>query len=535
MKLLVSERSIEIHDTDIEKAYSIPYVHSNRRKDVFKTSVKNLDFVMKLYDKDIAAAPQKIKDIYNKEQWRIVATQEVLSKKHQDDLFYDHQMMGAELAKVHDRFCFFYDTRTGKTPMSLKIIHESLQERPDEKWLILCPITLIKQAWIPDAERFFPDLTLVNLHAKDRATRMEQFKKDDNVYLMNIEAFINYREEIEKIPFAGCIVDESSTMKSTKSKFGKAAVEYSMRVKRWYLLSGSPAPNGEWEYYRQLQSIDFYGVHQSWTQFKLYFFDNVSYNPQFEKLKIKADRKEELQNLVKKYAIYVDKEDVLNLPGRSFDIIDVEMPIEIKKQYKHLKDKLYLEVENELITADNVGAKINKLRQVTSGFIINTETQEAHLISMYKFNALVELLRAQGNKQVLVWCFYRKEFEVIRELLGDSCLIINGTVTEDEKQYALDSFKQGKIQFLIANPASISHGVTLTNACTCVYFSLSHSYELWKQSIDRIYGDVRSQKNFCSYYVLISTGTIDKVLFDTVSNKGDVSYAMLNHLKKGDA
>ena len=534
MKMLVSNSCVELHTDDKERGYSIPYVHVNRKQDVFKTSVRNIEYVLKLAGKSLDEAPAKVKHIVDKERRRRDATAKAMNKEYKENWLYKHQQMGIEIAKANDRFCFFYDTRTGKTPMSLAIINEALKENPDEKWLVLCPLILIEQAWLPDAETFFPNLKVVNLHATTKAKRLEKFKQQGNVYLMNIEAFIKYQDEIEKLPITGCIVDESSTMKSTKSKFGKAAVKYSMKVKRWYLLSGAPAPNGEWEYYRQLQSVDFYGVHSSWTQFKLYFFNNVSYTPQFEKLVIKEEKKQELQDLIKQYAVYVDKEDVLTLPGRSFDTVPVEVPDDLMKHYKHLKDQLYLEVGDDLITAASAAAKINKLRQVTSGFVINTGTKETHLLSMYKFNKLMELLRELGDKQVLVWCFYRKEFEIIKKLLGERCALVYGAVNNEDKNVAINAFKAGEVQYLIANPASIDKGVTLVNAHTVVYFSLSHSYELWKQSIDRVYGDVRSQKHFCSYYLLMANKTIDKVLFETVTNKADISYATLNYLKKGD-
>ena len=71
--------------------------------------------------------------------------------------------------------------------------------------------------------------------------------------------------------------------------------------------------------------------------------------------------------------MYVDKEDVLNTPGRDFIIVDITMPKEPTKQYNQLRRELYLELmeSDVLITAPIAGAKRNKLNQVTSGFIID--------------------------------------------------------------------------------------------------------------------------------------------------------------------
>jgi SNF2 family DNA or RNA helicase len=420
----------------------------------------------------------------------------------------------------------------GKTPMSLQIIADDVEKNPNHKWLVLCPLILIENAWLEDARQFFPEMSVVNLHDKTKAKRLKKFKQKANLYITNIESFVNYREHIEALNIHGCFVDESSTMKSHKSKFSKAAVDYAQTLNRWYLLSGTPAPNGEWEYYRQLQSIDYYAVHQSWTQFKEYFFNNISYNPQFEKLQAKPERRDELMQLLRRYSIYVDKEDVLNTPGRDFLPVEIKMPDELDKQYNKLRRDLYLELEDDvLITAPSAAAKINKLNQVTSGFVIDSKMGQTYLLSDYRFKTLDKILRNIGDEQAIIWCHYRKEFEVLKERLGDKCSCVYGAVGISEKNKAIRDFKNGKIQYLIANPASADKGLTLTNAHFAIYFSLGYSLELFEQSADRIYGDIKKQKHRCTYYIIMAKGTVDKTIYNTVRSKGDLSMAILNHLK----
>jgi SNF2 family DNA or RNA helicase len=418
-------------------------------------------------------------------------------------------------------------------------------------WLVLCPLILIENAWLEDA-RMFPTLSVVSLHDATRAKRLKKFEQKSNVYISNIESFIDYEDLIRKLPIHGCIVDESSTMKSSSSKFGKAAVEYSRDMKRWYLLSGTPAPNGEWEYYRQLQSVDFYGVHKSWSQFKTHFFNNVSRSPQYEKLETKPERQDELIGLLKQYSLYVDKEDVLKTPGRDFETVEFSMPEDLSNGYHKLRQELYMELgDSVLITAPGAAAKLNKLNQISSGFIIDTSAikrnkyhkennittegmeEESYLLSEYRFKILYDLLDKLGDKQAIIWANYHKEFEIIQKHFGSRCGCVYGEVGIAEKNENIRKFKEGKIQYLIANPASADKGLTLTNAHIAIYFSLGYSYELWKQSIERIYGDIIKQKNRCTYYIFIAKGTVDRTIYNTVSTKGNMSMAILNHLKGG--
>ena len=532
-------------------------VHSNRKKTEHRISVRNvpeaLYWLRGLTPDTIHTAPLAVQGWYEREvnaRSRVAALKQFghcespVVNEHLT--LRAHQQLGREIAALRDRYCFFFDTRTGKTPLSLSIIHDDLQKHPGHKWLVICPLILIENAWIEDANKFVPGIKVVNCHGATKAKRLKAINSDAQIYITNTESFAVYKEYFDKVGFHGCIVDESSDMKSYNSKQSKAIVEFAHTVKRFYLLSGSPAPNGEWEYYMQLKAIDFYCVPPSWTQFKEYYFVDVSFS-QYEQLQMRPDRKQEFNELLQKYAIYVDKEDCLTLPGREFIEVEFDMPEELKVHYRTLKNELYLVVgeDKKKLTTPTSAAKLNKLNQVTSGFVIDTQAvkenkfygedqAEWYMLSNYRFEKLKDVLSMCGYSQVLIWANYRKEFEIISSMLGSSCRCIYGATSLADKNRAIQEFKRGDIQYLVANPASADKGLTLTNCHICIYFSLNWSYELFKQSMERIYGDISSQPNRCRYYILIAKHTIDGILYhDVLQKKGDASYAILNHLKPG--
>lgn len=565
-KLRFSDNYIEIEcergDAETQMLANELYpIHSNRIKTKFWTSPRNIVEVLRIFrgitQDNISTAPQRIQDLYEEEaNKRRTVDKLIASGPSRTDYAVNkhltlkrHQELGREIALFRDRFCFFYDTRTGKTPLSLSIIYDDLQTHPEHKWLVVCPLILIDNAWLEDANTFFPNMKTISLHATTPKKRAEKMAMEASIYVTNVESFAKYQEDFEKMGFHGCIVDESSTMKSHKSKTSEALVDFAQKMKRFYLLSGTPAPNGEWEYYMQLRAIDYYGVHQSYSQFKEYYFINMSYNPQYEKLVVRPDRKDELYTLIKKYSLYVDKEDVLTTPGRTWHEVEFELPVELKKHYNKMKNDLCVELEGEKsITAASTAAKLNKLNQITSGFIMDTQAMkenafyddsnlpEWYLLDDFRFKKLQELLSSGDirDKQVLIWANYRKEFELIQSILGERCRCVYGGTSIADKNESIRMFKSREIQYLIANPASADKGLTLTNAHISIYFSLNWSYELFKQSMERIYGDISKQPEHCHYYVFIVKGTIDRVLYsDVLQGKGDASYAVLNHLKGG--
>lgn len=567
-KIRFSDNYIEIEcdrgDAEtLEKIAQIYPVHSNRTKTKFWVSPTRIDEVLRIFrgitQDNIDTAPPQVLIRYTKEMRARLAVDKLLSREFNFALdpqvsdtltLRPHQELGREIALVRDRFCFFYDTRTGKTPLSLSIIYDDLREHATHKWLVVCPLILIDNAWLEDAKTFFPDIKTISLHATTPKKRAELMVQEASIYVTNVESFAKYQEDFEKMGFHGCIVDESSTMKSYKSKTSQALVDFAQKMKRFYLLSGTPAPNGEWEYYMQLKAIDFYGIQQSYTQFEQYYFIDTSFNSNYKNLVVRPDRKEELMALIKKYSLYVDKEDVLTTPGRTWHEVEFELPEELKKHYNKMKSELRIELDGEKsITAASTAAKLNKLNQITSGFIMDTQAikenafyddsnlPEWYLLDDYRFKKLQELLIGDDirDEQVLIWANYRKEFEIIQSLLGERCRCVYGGTTISEKNESIRLFKQGKIQYLIANPASADKGLTLTNAHISIYFSLNWSYELFKQSTERIYGDISKQPEHCHYYVFIAKGTIDRILYsDVLQGKGEASYAVLNHLK-GDS
>ena len=561
-KILMFRNCLEVqcdrNDLTTQELMSSFYpVHVNRTRTSYKLSIHNVPEVLNLLRNisvdNIDTAPLRVQEYFYRELairnnvGDLIKNGPKESCKVNEHLtLMRHQQLGREIAKYQDRYAFFYDTRTGKTPLSLAIMYDDIVANPTHKWLVVCPLILIENAWIPDAAEFVPELSIVSCHAATPAKRIERIHSEANIYVTNTESFVKYREHFNDVGFTGCIVDESSDMKSTRSKVSKELVDFAQTVRRFYLLSGTPAPNGEHEYYMQLKAVDYYGVQQSYAQFKEHYFMNMSFNPQYEKLALRPDKRDELFSLIKKYALYVDKEDVLTTPGRTFHEVEFEMPPELKKHYNKLKNELYMELGDGLkITAPSTAAKLNKLNQVTSGFVIDTQAvkenkfynedrTELYNLSGYRFAKLIDMLGEIGEEQVLIWANYKAEFKIIREALGDKCRCVYGETSITEKNEAIRLFKEGKIQYLVANPASADKGLTLTNAHISIYFSLNWSYELFKQSMERIYGDVKKQPKHCEYYIMIAKGTIDRVLYsDVLQGKGSASTAVLNHLKGG--
>ncbi len=556
MKMLLKKDCIKVElegapaPSDI--AMLEPY-HFNRNRSILYFSKHKFPEVLQVFGRDARKLPEPVKQVYDEVIWQRQQMTKLLLNGPQESPVVTptlelrrHQQLAREIAKVYPRFAFYYDTRTGKTPTSISIIVDDLREHPDHKWLVIAPLMLLELAWGEDFEKFAPGVDISICHAQTKKKRLEKIAQYANVYLINTESFVNYQEYFTDI--TRVIIDESSSMKNKSSKFSKAIVDFSRNCDRLYLLSGTPAPNGAHEYYRQIQSLDYYGIHQSFAQFKTKYFINMARDVRFEDLYLRPDRQEELQELISHYAIYTDKEDVLKTPGRVFIERELKMPKELRAKYNQMRSDLATDIGDVTVLAPSAAAKVNKLNQISSGFIMNTEgifnnklakkhgeeasEEEWFLLDDYRFVALQQLLDEIGDEQVIIWANYRLEFKLIKQMLGNKCVTVYGETSAAEKIQYVRAFKERQVQYLVANPASADKGLTLTNCHICIYFSLSWSYELFKQSMDRIYGDKSIQPYECIYYIMLAKGSVDMMIYkEVLLGKQELSYAILDHLK----
>lgn len=437
-----------------------------------------------------------------------------------------HQKTGVELAKTAQRHLYVYDTGTGKTALAIDIIRMTKL-----KALVVCPLTVIQNAWFEDLAKFGTDFKAVDLwqlwHQQKKYTEAAYLNKvrDAHICIVNFEGFKSQRDLLKKAGFGIVIVDESSKIKNNKSQITKELTAFCEDMRNVYLLSGTPAPNSLLEYFPQIRIVDPTLFGKSFYKFRCeYFFEKG-----FKWIPF-PNREKELLEKIARVSSTVRKEDVLDLPERTFNVRSVSLDSSEIKAYQEMLKKLIIELDDVTITAANAAVKIMKLRQITAGFLIDEDTN-THVFGKSKLSALQDLLEEIGKHQVIIWTQFQYEARQIKKTLGDKAEIINGTIAKAERDANFQKFKSGNLPYLIAHPRSLGHGVTLTNCSYAIYYSIDYSYESYYQSCDRIYR--YGQRNACTYYHLIVPGSIDEVIYKALKTKGNMEKAVLDYIKKG--
>ena len=159
-------------------------------------------------------------------------------------------------------------------------------------------------------------------------------------------------------------------------------------------------------------------------------------------------------------------------------------------------------------------AKLMKLREVTSGFVINKD-QSIIDFENKKEQLLDETLKELGNRQIIVWCQFQHEIETLAAKFGGVGL----TSKTKDRDEIIRNFKNGNINLLFTHPKLIGKGLTFTGCAYNIYYSLSFSYEEFKQSQDRIHRIGQNDK--CTYIILQAKDSIEEKMYDCVQRKGN--------------
>jgi len=442
-----------------------------------------------------------------------------------------HQKEGAEFALTHPRHGFFWDTGTGKTIHGLEIYKQK-----GVKTLVVCPLSIIENAWIEDAEKFCPEINIINLwDLKRKSTsrsgkmRYQKALESCDIAVINFDRFRIMRKELQDVGFKMLIIDESSKMKNSKAKTTKELIKFADTILFVYLFSGTPAPNSELEYYSQVRILDQSILSSSFYAFRNRYFIQKGFGG--FTWEMNPEMRQDFLNKLATVSSVIRKHDVLDLPEKTINIRQVFLSKAEMSAYREMEKHMLLEIGDSEVLAANAAVKVMKLREGTSGFFID-EDGEVISTGISKLEELTELLEEIGKHQVVIWTNFHHEAESICTILqgqAETFARADGTINQDKKNQAIKDFKAGNVQYLIGHPASIGHGITLTNCSYMIYFSLSYSYELQSQSQDRIYR--KGQHNACSYYYLVVPGTIDMAIVRALKSKKKITEEVFNYIK----
>lgn len=468
-----------------------------------------------------------------------------------------HQAAGVEFAlKNKGTSAFFYEVGTGKTLTALATFDCLRDLNPKLKLLIICPLSLIHGAWTREIEKFttyrWHDLHDQKMHTPNSV--------EPDIYILNFEYLLTEKKLVELVDFLRtryccdwmCVIDESSKMKNNKAKTVERILSMRGIFKHRVIMSGTPAPNCEWEYWAQMNFLNPDILGPNFYKFKNITFalrrGNQTMPGQFVnrhmlrkaheqgfKYEIIPKEREKMFAKMQPWCHLVKAKDCIDLPEEVDEFRMVEMTDPQKKIYKQMKEQYIAEIaEDKFAVANIVLSKLLKLRQITSGFAISDKDEAIPVtIKNPKMEELMGVVEECGDEQIIVWCQFHHEMDMVAAALSKIAGVsqLHGRVPQKQREEHLDNFLNGKNRFLVAHPASAAHGLTLVNCHISVFFSLDYSMEMYSQARGRTYRN--GQKNNCVYFHILAKDTIDEDVLAIVQRKETAQDVADRYFKNG--
>lgn len=470
-----------------------------------------------------------------------------------------HQKAGVNFAlKNAGVAAFYYEVGTGKTITALATYAALKEKNMALKLLVICPLSLIEGAWIKEIEKNFPQFTWFNMHARNcNAGRVDPMLCD--IWIVNFEYLISVKKygELHRSLALGswmCVIDESSKMKNHKAVTTQRIVDLAPLFRHRIIMSGTPAPNIEWEYFSQMRFLSKTIFGDNFFKFRNIFFrlargkqimpgqfmNKAALREMLKtgfKYELDPGKRQGLMDAMRPFVQFVKARECIDLPDEIDEFRVIEMNPEHRSYYNKMKEEYILELKGQTpqdpstyAVANVALTKLMKLRQITSGFAIDEAGDPIALMTLKtsakvnpKLDVLLDLIEECGQEQMIIWCQFHWEINEIRAALADLGGIseLHGDVPMDARIDEINNFLEGKTRFLLAHPHSAGHGLTFVNCHLQVFFSLSYSFEEYTQARGRTmrYG----QKNNCVYFHLICKNTIDEDVLAILQRKDDAA------------
>lgn len=459
----------------------------------------------------------KYDESFLKEERKMLETVTMLKeeKTHKlcDTKFYEYQEKIFTWVKQRKKIALFMDMGTGKTLVTLNFL---MYHRP-KKVLIICP-KVAMYVWQSEFKKHVKDnpYTIIPLNkgtSKDKADKLIENNKENTVLIINYES--SWRDHIEKAlrdyKADMIICDESHKIKTYGSNVSKYVRQLGKSTEYKAILTGTPVTNTKLDYWGQFAFLDITLFGHLYSAYKNRYFE---FHPKFPSKIIKEKNMEELLGKVAENSVTVKLVEVKkDLPPITEEIIYTEMSPTQQKVYEKLRKEQFIKLEKGEILLKNAMNEMQKLQQISSGFIYIENEATYKFFENSKIEALKDLVEGMGEEKVIVFCSFTEELKMIKTALekeGKTVAIIGNGQNELQKFY-------GGAQVCIVNLLAGAEGIDLTAAHYAIYFSPTLKMDKFEQSRARIYRNGQTMP--CFVYHLINKNTVDTKIYSALKNK----------------
>ena len=455
---------------------------------------------------------------------------------------WQHQMIDHLLS--HERCALWADLGMGKTSTTLIALDALKLAGETKKSLIIGPLRVARDVW-PDEVGRWAQLAGFNVQPiigslDERRAALRNDKAD--AYAVNYD---NVPWLIETLgdawPFDTVVADEARRLKGHRLKQGGKRTEALSKiaftkVRRWWNLTGRPAPNGLVDLWGATYFLDQgFRLGRSFDAFQNRWFgfqrmqDAVHSNQSHVQRVVFPHAQAEIQDLLRDICLTVDPKDWFKVDEPIHRVVSVKLPAKARRHYREMEKEMFTELEEHEIESFGGAAKTMRCIQLTGGALYLDDTGTKWGVThTEKIEALKSILN-EASGSVLVAYHFKHELARLKEAFPEGADLAT--------QAGMARFKAGEAEVGFGHPASMGHGVDgLQYVCnTAVFYTSSWDLDQRDQFIGRIGPTRQHQAGFdrpVFLYSIIAEDTIDELVLERLESKRSVQEILLEAMKR---
>lgn len=439
---------------------------------------------------------------------------------------YSHQRETAAFLTIHKKALVLNEIGTGKTQSALWAADYMMKAGWVKKVLILSPLSTLERVW---ADAIFTQFShrkgVVLYGTAERRRRL--LKTNADFYICNHDGFGIIVDEA-KDQFDLVIVDEAAVLRNPSTRRFKLMRKWTKEnpEARLWMMTGTPTPNAPTDAWALGRLIDSPLCTQTYTGFRetvMQKHGQWKYIPRPESIDIVSD--------LLQPAVRFTRDECFDLPDTVYQTRKVDLTAEQKKHYLEMQKHFITEMQGGSVTAVNEAIKMMKLIQVACGVAYGDDGQSLQLDCSPRVDVVKELIEEAGGK-VIVFVPLTGTLHMLEKELSKNwpTAVVNGAVSSSKRNQIFNDFQNGKEpKVLIAHPATMAHGLTLTAASTVIWYGPIASNEQYVQANGRT---ERIGKRHVTNVVHIEATSLEHEMYVRLQNKQKLQGALLSLIQQ---
>ena len=319
------------------------------------------------------------------------------------------------------------------------------------------------------------------------------------------------------------VVDESDDFRTPGSKRTRMVRALANKAAYRRILTGTVitnSPLAAWSQYELLQpgALGFSKYGDFKSRHAVYEIASTRQGRKYPKLK-EYTNLDELREHMARWSSVVLRKDCEDLPDVVERVRRITPSDDQLRLYRELHSQFVLAVGDAEVSVGENTARLTKLQQVLSGFLID-EYGDVHDVpgSNPRLEALSDEVYLSTGK-VLIWCQFREDIDrVVARLMADGHRVVeyHGRVSDEDKQLALAGLRDDPdVKGLIGQYQAGSRGLDMSAATEI--FNYSHTFDAIKHEQSKERATVVGGENI-GLVQFVAPG-VDEYIRDNVRRK----------------